>query len=176
MSDERDSSIAAAHDRDSNRSEGDSVQPRQPFALPDGPVANDSSIAYDTHMRSITRLHDDELSCVLPFLALKDLAQLVRCSRRFNGVARKDRSRGLQLEGEASIVSPPSSSLSHHVSSLQLRHRFLLDAPVSPDTRHQPRALPRLTAMQFILSTDIGISLLLHQLSRAIQMVHACAA
>jgi hypothetical protein len=68
-------------------------------------------------------LHDDELSCVLHFFPLKDLVQLVRCSRRFNGVARKVRSRSLQLKGDATIVPMPSSALSHHISSLHLEHR-----------------------------------------------------
>jgi hypothetical protein len=69
------------------------------------------------------RLHDDELSCVLPFLSLADLAQLVRCSHRFCFVARKERSRSLHLKGGAIIAPSPSSDLSHHVSSLHLHCR-----------------------------------------------------
>jgi hypothetical protein len=68
-------------------------------------------------------VHDDELSCVLPFLSLADLAQLVRCSRRFNGVARKERSRGPQLESDANPAVLLLSAVGHHVSSLHLHCR-----------------------------------------------------
>jgi hypothetical protein len=164
MSDERDPSIAAAHGRDSNRSEDDAVQPRQP--LPDAPIATAFSSTDGNHLRSISRLHDDELSCVLPFLALKDLAQLVRCSRRFNGVARKERNRGLRLKGDAAVVPLLLTSvLSHHVSSLHLNHYFSSDAPVTRDTLRRLCDLPRLTALQLSLQTDESVNLLMQGLS-----------
>jgi hypothetical protein len=82
------------------------------------------NVAHALHPRSIARLHDDELSCLLRFLSLSDLARLVRCTRRFNALARKERCRGLHLEGDASVAPLPSSSLSHHVTSLRVRlHR-----------------------------------------------------
>jgi hypothetical protein len=105
--------------------------------------------AYASHPRSISRLHDDELSYVFSFLELEDLAQLVRCNRRFNDVARKERSRGVHLEGDASIVPPFSSTLSHHATSLHLVSDS--DAPISLDTLRQWRGLPHLTALQFKL-------------------------
>jgi hypothetical protein len=164
MSDQQDPSIAAAHGRDSNRSEGDSVQPRQP--LPDVPVATDISLAYATHMRSIPRLHDDELSYVLRFLSLQELVQLVRCSHRLNGVARKDRSRGLRLKGDAAVVPLLlTSMLSHHVSLLHLDHYFSSDAPVTRDTLRRLCDLPRLTSLQLSLQTDESVDLLMQGLT-----------
>jgi hypothetical protein len=77
--------------------------------------------ALDNHPRSLSRLHDDELSCLLPFLSLSDLAQFVRCNHRFNGVARKERSRGLHLEGGASVAPVPTSVLSHHITSIRMQ-------------------------------------------------------
>jgi hypothetical protein len=77
-------------------------------------------VAYANNPRSISRLHDDELSCVLPFLELTDLAELVRCSRRLNGVARKERSRGLYVWGESLAVPiSESSALSHHIARVR---------------------------------------------------------
>jgi hypothetical protein len=111
-------------------------------------------------VRSITRLHDDELSCLLPFLSLSDLAQLVRCARRFNAVARKERSRGLELEGGSNIVPLPSSALSHHIISLHLERRRHISAPrrrLTRDTLKQLRDLPALTALQLTLRNDAAV-------------------
>jgi hypothetical protein len=99
--------------------------------------------------QSMSRLHDDELSCVLPFLSLTDLARLVRRSRRLNGVARKERRRGLLRTSLASTVPYLlSSSLGHHVTSLRLS-----DRAVALKTLRHRRSLPQLTALQFELST-----------------------
>jgi hypothetical protein len=108
-------------------------------------------VAYANHPRSISRLHDDELLCMLGFLLLKDLAQLVRCSHRFNGVARKERSRGLHLEGDADIAPLPSSVLRHHVSSLHLDRTFNRDTMVTRDTLQRLHGLPRLTSLKLTL-------------------------
>jgi hypothetical protein len=78
--------------------------PRRQLRSHTGAAAADEA-AYGNHPQSISRLHDDELSCVLTFLSLKDLTQLVRCSRRFNAVARKERSRELHLRGSASFAT-----------------------------------------------------------------------
>jgi hypothetical protein len=109
----------------------------------------------DVHSRSLARLHDDELSCVLPFLSLPDLSQWVRCSRRFNSLARKERSRGLHVEGDAEIVpSLLSSTLGHHIISLDLGCH---DSGMSAVTRaalNQLRSLkllPQLTALELRL-------------------------
>jgi hypothetical protein len=102
-------------------------------------------------LRSISRLHDDELSCVLPFLELKDLAQLVRCFHRFNRVARKERGRGLRLEGSSNIAPVSSSSLSHHVTSLYLGRRRDSDALLTRFTLQELRGLSKLTALQLTL-------------------------
>jgi hypothetical protein len=53
--------------------------------------------AYGDRPRSISRLHDDELTCVLSILPLEELAVVVRCSRRFNGIARRERGRALHI-------------------------------------------------------------------------------
>jgi hypothetical protein len=117
--------------------------------------------------RSISRLHDDELACVLPFLSLTDLAQLVRCSRRFCAVAHKERShcRGLHLKGGANIVPPSSSTLKHHVASLHLERPSDYDAPLTRDVLHQLRGLPRLTALQLTLADDAAVNHLMQGLS-----------
>jgi hypothetical protein len=99
-------------------------------------------VAYANNPQSISRLHDDELSCVLPFLSLPKLAQLVRCSRRFNGLARKERSRDLHLEGESTIAPLPSSGLSHHMTSIRLQRFSEARPPVTRTTLRQLRALP----------------------------------
>jgi len=105
-------------------------------------TAVDIDTAYAINQQSISRLHDDELSCVLPFLSLPDLAQLVRCSRRFNALARKERSRGLQLKGGSTIVPPSSSTLKHHVASLHLERSSDSDAPLTLDVLRRLRGLP----------------------------------
>jgi hypothetical protein len=109
-------------------------------------------VAYANHPRSISRLHDDELSCVLAFLSLSDLALLVRCSRRFNAVARKERDRGLRLEGDASIAPLVSSSLRHHVSSIRV-HRRQSNEFVTLHTLRLLKDCPQLTALQLSLCT-----------------------
>jgi hypothetical protein len=129
------------------------------------PAAAAIEAAYGNHPQSISRLHDDELLCVLPFLELKDLAQLVRCSRRFNGVARKERSRGLHLEGDASFALPPSSTLSHHVTSLHLHSKLNRSAMVTRDTLRPMRDLPRLTALKLALRTRDDVGLLMQGLT-----------
>jgi hypothetical protein len=91
-------------------------------------------------------------------LPLKDLAQLVRFNRRFNGVARKERSRGVHLEGQATIAPVPSSALSHHVSSLELVRYWHSFPPITRATLQQLRDLPHLTALQLSLvdNDDVG--------------------
>jgi hypothetical protein len=121
--------------------------------------------ADESEERRIERLHDDELSCVLPFLSLADLVQLVRCGRRFNAVARKERSRNFPLEGCATIVPPPSSSLSHHVTSLHLLRHLDSAAPVTRGTLQQLRDLPRLTDLQLTFEQDEDVDPLLQGLS-----------
>jgi hypothetical protein len=129
--------------------------------------ARGGSHAHGNHPRSISRLHDDELSCVLPFLELKDLAQLVRCSRRFNTVARKERSRGLQLEGGPNIAPLSSSALSHHISSLHLAKDRRFMTPLNRDVLRQLRDLSRLTALQLTLYDDAAVGHFMRGLSRA---------
>jgi hypothetical protein len=122
--------------------------------------------AYISDPHSISRLHDDEISCVLPFLSLAELPQLVRCSHRFNAVARKERSRGLPHTSSAALVpSLVSSSLGHHVSSLHLRCREHADEPVTQETMGQLRALPQLTALQIVLPTHTHAAALLDELT-----------
>jgi hypothetical protein len=113
--------------------------------------------------RSIARLHDDELSCVLPFLSLADLAQLVRCSRRFNCVARKEHSRGLHLEGEATIAPLSSSPLSHHVTSVRLHRRDKSRVFVSRQTLRHLKDCPRLTALDLTVSDYSDAAALMHE-------------
>jgi hypothetical protein len=110
------------------------------------------------------RLHDDELSCVFSFLELEDVAQLVRCSRRFNAVARKERSRRLHFKGGANIVPVPSSSLIHHVTSLDLHRIFYRHTPVTLSTLQPLRAFPRLSALQITLSNDDDVVLFMQGL------------
>jgi hypothetical protein len=109
------------------------------------------NIAHTNHPRSISRLHDDELVCVLPFLLLRDAARLVRCSRRFNAVARKERSRGLHVGGNVTVTPLASSSLSHHVTSLHLQRSADAHPPVRRATLGQLRLLPQLTALKLVL-------------------------
>jgi hypothetical protein len=123
-------------------------------------------VAYANHPRSISRLHDDELLCVLRFLALADLAELVCCSRRFNGVARKERSRELQHSSSAAHVpSLVSSPLGHHISSLWFeRHRKAESALTLTTLRHL-RSLPQLTDLQLRLFRDADAVALLRRLT-----------
>ena len=89
-------------------------------------------LASANHLRSLSRLHDDELSCVLSFLLLMDLSQLVRCNRRFNAVAKKERSRGLHLEGgEHCAGAAVSSQPSRHVAASGEKYsvRGAVDSP-----------------------------------------------
>jgi hypothetical protein len=110
-------------------------------------------VAYANNPHSISRLHDDELLYVLGFLPRKELAELVQCSRRFNAVARKERSRGLHVAGVTTIARLTSSALSHHLTSLHLVYCGASDAPLTLTLR-QLRALRRLPALQLTL---IGI-------------------
>jgi hypothetical protein len=114
---------------------------------------------------SVLRLHDDELSCVFPFLPLADLVQFIRCNRRFNAVARKERSRGLRLEGSSNIVPVASSSLSHHLTSLLLVRHRRSDAPLTLDMLRQLRDLPRLTALQLTFRRQEDVDPLLQGLA-----------
>jgi hypothetical protein len=123
------------------------------------PVADE-----DNPLRSIVRLHDDELSCTLAFLPLKDLTVLVRCSRRFNAVAVKERSRGLQLTGGANIAPLLSSTLSHHVVSIHLEHKSNRIAMIPRDTLRQLHGLPRLAALRLTLSDDAAVGHLMNGL------------
>jgi hypothetical protein len=124
-------------------------------------TAVDIGTAYANNSHSISRLHDDELSCVLPFLSLADLTRMVRCSRHFNALARKEHSRGLHLEGDAAtgIVPLPSSTISHHITSLQLEYE------VTRDTLRQLYGLPQLTALQLMLYDDAVIGHFMEGLS-----------
>jgi hypothetical protein len=92
---------------------------------------------------------------VLPFLCLPDISQWVHCSRRFNRLARKERSRGLYVQGDAEIVpSLLSSTLGHHITSLQLE---CCASGVSAVTRSALnhlrllKLLPQLTALDLHL-------------------------
>jgi hypothetical protein len=122
-------------------------------------------VAHANNPQSISRLHDDELSCILPFLELADLAQFVRCNRRFNAVARKERSRGLHLESDANPAPLLLSSLGHHVSSLHLERLSPSDAPLTRDILHQLRDLPRLTSLEIVLPRDDDVDHLMQGLS-----------
>jgi hypothetical protein len=131
--------------------------------------------AYGDNPQSISRLRDDELSCVLPFLSLRDLAQLVRCSHRFNGVARKESSRRRYLEGEATIVPRPSSSLIHHVTSIRLHRRDKSRVFISRQTLRQLKDCPRLTALRLVLDGVEDAAALLQRQTPA-QLVQALKA
>jgi hypothetical protein len=93
-------------------------------------------------------LHDDELSCLLPFLSLADLAHLVRCSRRFSTVLRKRRSLQFHLNCDASVVPMPSSVLTHHVTSIELRHRGVDASIVTRSILQRLQDCPQLTSLQ----------------------------
>jgi hypothetical protein len=85
---------------------------------------------------------------VLAFLPLKDLSVLVRCSRRFNNVARKERSRGVYIRPAVrSIPLLVRSSLSHHITSVRVVPESESDAPINRTTLEQLRALPQLTEL-----------------------------
>jgi hypothetical protein len=154
MSDQRHPSMAAAPHGDSK----DVIQSDEEQSRHSSPDANAAANAVHASggnsTSSLLLLHDDELSCVLPFLSLADLVQLVRCGRRFNGVVRKGRNLSLHLQGDAAIVPPLSSALSHHISSLHFRRRDNTAAPVIRDILQQLCALPRLTSLQIMLSCD----------------------
>jgi hypothetical protein len=159
---------AEGHTRASSRSRSRSreraaLSPRRQLrSESDTRTAAAVQVAYANHPRSISRLHDDELSCVLPFLSLTDLSQLVRCSHRFNGLARKERSRGLHLEGDVTVVPLASSSLRHHVTSIHLQRYEDEEAqpPVTLATLRELRALPQLTALQLNLHPHDASSLM----------------
>jgi hypothetical protein len=122
--------------------------------------------AYGDNPHSISRLHDDELLCVLPFLALPDLVQFVRCIRRFNNVVRKERSRGEHLDCAAAIVpSLLSSSLGHHISCLWLERRTDAEPAVTRATLGQLRSLPQLTALRLHLFNEGDAAALVHRLN-----------
>jgi hypothetical protein len=110
-------------------------------------------------------LHDDELSCVLPFLVLADLAQLVRCSRRLRHVARKEHSRGLEIDPAVSdIPFLARSSLRHHVMALDLYQHGASDAHVTVQTLLGLRSLPQLTKLDVRVQSDGGVAVLLQGL------------
>jgi hypothetical protein len=117
--------------------------------------------AYANNPQSISRLHDDELLCMLGFLLLKDLAQLVRCSRRFNGVARKERSLDLRLMGGASAVPVPSSMLSHHVTTFRLHNCYDSDVFFTQDTLRVLKNCPHLTALELMCMDAVEAAALL---------------
>jgi hypothetical protein len=124
--------------------------------------------AYGNHPRSISRLHDDELACVLSFLSLKELALLVCCSRRFNGVARKERSRGLSLMPTVrSIPFFMHSSLSHHITSVRLGQNDMGDAPITRAMLYQLRSLPRLTRFDLLVYGNRAAAALIRGTSSA---------
>jgi hypothetical protein len=117
--------------------------------------------AYGNHPRSISRLHDDELSIVLSFLLLKDLALIVRCSHRFNGVARRERSRGVDCDPSVNdIPALTRSPLNHHIASMGLGWR---DASkhVTRAMLHSLRALPQLTKLNLWTSSNKAAAALL---------------
>jgi hypothetical protein len=115
-------------------------------------------VAYANNPHSISRLHDDELLYVLGFLPLKELAELVQRSRRFNAVARKERSRGLHSKGGANIVLPSSSALIHHVTSLHLERHSDSDAPLTREMLLPLCRLPRLKALQLTLNDAVAVA------------------
>jgi hypothetical protein len=81
-------------------------------------------------------------------LTLKDLAQLVRCSRRFRHVARKERSRGLRTAPVIRTIPLfACDSLNHHISSVRLSKRDASDTHITCFTLHQLRSLPQLTKL-----------------------------
>jgi hypothetical protein len=110
-------------------------------------------------------LHDDELSSVFSFLELEQLARLVRCNRRFHTVARKERCRGLHLEGDASVVPHPSSVLNHHIASFHLEHKFNKDARITRAMLRELRCFPHLTVLRLTLSKDDGVNHLMQEFS-----------
>jgi hypothetical protein len=124
--------------------------------------------AYGNHPHSISRLHDDELACMLSFLSLTDLAQLVCCSRRFNGVARRERSRELAATPVVGSIPPLlRSSLSHHVASVRLEKRDSTAAHITRTTLVPLRSLPQLTKLHVRVSSDAAAAVLLHGTSAA---------
>jgi hypothetical protein len=85
---ERNTQRAAAASRSHSR-ERDVLQLPQRHLRSATRAAAAIQLAYANDLQSISRLHDDALSCVLPFLSLPELSRLVQCSRRFNGVYRQ---------------------------------------------------------------------------------------
>jgi hypothetical protein len=124
--------------------------------------------AYGDRPRSISRLHDDELVSVLAFLHLKDLALLVRCSRRFNGVVRKGP--GRELAATPAVRSIPAlgrSSLRHRITSVRLEKRDASDSNITRATLQQLRPLPQLTKLDVRVYTEGAAASLLHSASSA---------
>jgi hypothetical protein len=110
---------------------------------------------------SFSPLHDDELLCVLPFLSLKDVALLMRCSRRFNVVARREPSRGERLSPLVHTVpSLASSPLNYHVRSISLAWHHQSEH-VTRTTLHHLRSLPRLTELTLHASSNEAAAALL---------------
>jgi hypothetical protein len=106
------------------------------------------------------------LVSVLPFLFLKDLAQLVRRSRRFCSVMRKERSRRLTLfPAVRSIPFLMRSSLMHHIALLSLETRNASDAPITRATLQQLRMLPQLAKLVIRVHSNKAAAALLHGVS-----------
>jgi hypothetical protein len=126
--------------------------------------------------RSISRLHDDELSCVLPFLSLSELNRLVRCSKRFRTVVTSMRGLGFHLEGGATVLPPPSSVLSKHVASIRLRRLRTSDV-LAQDILRRLKDYPHLTAMHLGATTnnDLDAAALIHGQSEG-QVIEALKA
>ena len=129
----------------------------------DATAADDA--AAQNPLRSTSRLHDDELSCVMVFLRLKEVATLVRCSHRFNGIARKERSRELHMRSDATIAPMTTSPLSHHIISLHLARHVDSKPLLTLSMLRQLRHLPHLMAMQLTIRGSGDIQLLMEGLS-----------
>jgi hypothetical protein len=118
--------------------------------------------AYGNHPRSISRLHDDELVCILPFLDMKDLAVLVSCSRRFNGVARRERSRGVEIAPAVrSALLLARSPFNHHIASVWLEKRDTSDLHITRTVLQQLRLLPQLTKLDIRVRSEGAAAALL---------------
>jgi hypothetical protein len=104
--------------------------------------------AHAKQRRSIARLHDDELSCILPFLTLSELSRFACCSRSFKSVVSTHRCLGLTFYGDACVEQIPSSVLGKHVSTIGLRRCGASTAFITRKTLRLLKDCPQLTAMQ----------------------------
>jgi hypothetical protein len=147
----------------SRRRERDALMPPPRHQLlPASHAAAAIDTAYGNYPRSISRLHDDELTCVLPFLPLPDLLMLVRCSRRFRGVVGKERSRGLHIAPAIrSIPTLVRTPLSHHIGSVRLEKRDAADSHIKRSALLQLRMLRQLTKIDLRVHSEGAAAVLL---------------